>query len=256
MNSASQIYKWIGRLVVFPLLSVIWAHGPFLPVESSSLARARARFLEPLTAEASSLAQSATVTPTVSSTPPPTMTLSITNTQTITPNIGAASPTAMAVPNCTTGSPFSFWRDRSVRASLGCPQAAPHIAVSVEETFQRGFMLWREDLGQIYVVYDNGSWAQYPRGLEDIYNENYDKEFSCESPASPPSPRRGFSKVWCAHYDVHIGLGNATEYEQGFCMDGGGDCETFQDFAHGFMYRSNRFNTLYLFLPDGTWKKE
>lgn len=162
-------------------------------------------------------------------------------------------------PVCATDAGSSFariWNDPSVYQRLGCPTGEEQRVASAVESFQGGFMLWRADNDRVYVVLQNGKWDSYPKSNTDMFRDGVDPEYSCGTHTSPPSPRRGFSKIWCNHSDVHSALGNATEYEQGFCMPGGGACEGFQDFLNGMMYRSTRFSSIYIFFADGTWMRK
>lgn len=138
-------------------------------------------------------------------------------------------------------------------ARFGCPQNVQRTADSAVQVFQNGYMLWRVDIDQIYVVYGNGRWSKPPKGYSNSFRSNVDPEFSCGVTLSPPSPRRGFSKVWCGDSEVHQKLGTAFDSELGFCMEGGGPCESFQDFLYGFAYESKRFDEIYFFFDDGTW---
>lgn len=145
---------------------------------------------------------------------------------------------------------LSMWSDPTIYAPLGCPRNQGHTAQSAEEMFEGGSMLWRQDTDQIYAIFNSGAWEDFT----DTFVEN-DPEYSCSTPSSPPSPRRGFSKVWCANSRVRSILGNALERERGFCMAGGGQCEVFQDFSGGFMFYSERFGRAYALLNDGTWQR-
>jgi hypothetical protein len=157
-------------------------------------------------------------------------------------------------PSCGTsvGNAFvSLWNDQSIYSRLGCPRNSAHTNQSAEEGFVNGFMLWREDTQQVYAIINDGTWIQ---GIAAPFDESRDPEYSCGPHSSPPSPRRGFSKVWCGNNTIHSKLGNATEYEAGFCMAGGGPCETFQDFNGGMMFYSQRSNRAYALMSDGTWR--
>jgi hypothetical protein len=142
------------------------------------------------------------------------------------------------------------WANAQVRSSLKCPVNAQHSIDSAVEAFEQGFMLWRKDTGRLYAFFYDGTWEDFP----NTFLDGIDPEYSCGSPSSPPSPRRGFSLVWCNQSRVHLKLGNAVEREQGFCMSIGDrkvtPCDTFQDFENGMMYRSIRFNKLYVAFTD------
>ena len=117
-------------------------------------------------------------------------------------------------------------------------------------------MLWRDDRGDldsVYAIFADGTYRAFSR-LTDPFHEGVDPEYSCGIPASPPSPRRGFSKVWCNRPDVRSKLGDALEREIGYCIPGGEACETFQDFAGGMIYRSTRFGAIFVLYGNGTWE--
>jgi serine/threonine-protein kinase len=178
-----------------------------------------------------------TSTPTASPTPAPVPT----HTPTATP---MPTPTFTPTPACPPVSgPFAaLWQQYSDR--LGCAVNQAHSSWMAQEHFERGQMFWREDNDRIAVLYNNGSWALY----QDIWNEG-EPEFSCpdaSTPAqSPPTPRRGFGKIWCTYPAVRQGLGWATDYERGFHG-------TVQDFNRGTILRTDTGETCILF-GDGAW---
>lgn len=133
---------------------------------------------------------------------------------------------------------------------MGCPQNAALKTQSAEEAFQSGSMLWRQDILRIYAIYNDSTW----QGFADTFRDGVDPQYSCGPTSSPPSPVRGFSKVWCNN-NVRTKLGNATEAERGYCMSGGGPCAVFQDFNGGMMFYSQRFGAVYALLNDGTWRR-
>ena len=102
------------------------------------------------------------------------------------------------------------------------------------EDCQNGRMCWRQDNDKIYVLYNTRTWARY----NDIWQEGQ-PEFTCGGPDSPPTPKRGFGKIWCENPAVKNGLGNATTGEWG-------DNGLVQDFAGGtIMQVSGRTYALY-----------
>jgi hypothetical protein len=110
-----------------------------------------------------------------------------------------------------------------------------------EEYFQNGRMLWREDNRKIYVLYDGGQWERY----NDTWREG-DPAFSCGVEQYPPTPVRGFGKVWCTHDSVRQGLGNATATEQG-------QHGAVQDFGDGAILKIGEGRTFVLG-GDGLWR--
>jgi serine/threonine protein kinase len=184
-----------------------------------------------------------TSTPTRTPTPTasPTATPVPTHTPTATP---VPTPTFTPTPSCPPVSgPFAaLWQRYPDR--LGCAVNQAHSSWMAQEHFERGQMFWREDNDRIAVIYNNGSWALY----RDIWNEG-DPEYSCpdaNTPAqSPPTPRRGFGKIWCTYPAVRQGLGWATDYERGFHG-------TVQDFDRGTILRTDAGET-YILFGDGAW---
>lgn len=104
-------------------------------------------------------------------------------------------------------------------------------------------MLWRKSTSLIYVAYDNGSWAQF----DDTWEEGRDPTYSCpdsSTPSSmPPTPLRGFGKIWCSEADVREGLGDALAYETA-------DARSQQDLQSGWMVYIKELNAVYAFDQD------
>jgi hypothetical protein len=110
-----------------------------------------------------------------------------------------------------------------------------------EEDFKRGLMIWRQDTAKIYVLYNDGRWERY----DDIWQEG-DPEFTCGMPSSPPTPKRGFGKIWCTYTNVQQDLGAATTAEEG-------DYGLVQSFYGGSALRTGG-GWVYVLLDDGTWR--
>jgi hypothetical protein len=114
-----------------------------------------------------------------------------------------------------------------------------------EQTFEGGRMYWRKDRDSIYVVYGSGGWAAFPNAWQDG-----DPVYSCPATApetSPPTPLRGFGRVWCSFSEVRTGLGWATDAERGYDA-------TAQDFDSGSIFR-NDFGVVVVLYADGTWEQ-
>lgn len=126
---------------------------------------------------------------------------------------------------------------------LGCPSNSGSGSVGMAmESFDNGFMIWREDNDRIYVFYNSGAWARF----DDTWQEG-DPDFSCGTEASPPTPKRGFGRVWCTHNSVRNGLGNAREHEWG------GTGAT-QDFERGTILLGPDGRTYVLYGDTSTWR--
>ena len=128
---------------------------------------------------------------------------------------------------------------------LGCPLSAGQEPINTAYApFAGGQMLWRSDNAQIYVLYNDGRWAQY----DDLWREG-EAEFTCGQPSNPPTPLRGFGRVWCDHPEVRQGLGDATAAEIG---DAGGQA---QDFVNGLLLAGPDGSTFVLVGETATWRR-
>lgn len=127
------------------------------------------------------------------------------------------------------------------RADLGCATSGLNANVTIaQEHFEHGMMTWHKPSDRITVHYDTGGWVSY----QNTWWEG-DETFSCGTPQSPPTPLRGFGRVWCTHEDVRTALGNATAAEVG-------QTAKQQDFQGGTILES-QFGDIYVFLNSGTW---
>ncbi len=187
---------------------------------------------------------SPTVEPTVSvtPTPPPTETSAPTHTPTLTPRPPTATPTLTPTPRCPPVSgPFAgLWS--SVQETLGCAVNQAQGTWMAEEFFERGVMYWRQDNDRHYALFNGDGWGTYA----NTWREG-DPVYSCGPESSPPTPLRGFGRVWCDHASVRNGLGNATTAERGF--NG-----TVQDFENGLILRTDDGTTYVLYSGNG-WEK-
>lgn len=114
-----------------------------------------------------------------------------------------------------------------------------------EEHFERGRMFWREDTDAILVQYANRTLVSY----QDIWRDG-DPEYSCPESTpmqSPPTPIRGFGKIWCTYEAVRTGLGWATDHERGFHG-------SVQDFERGSIIRTDTGMT-YVLYGNGWWEQ-
>ena len=128
---------------------------------------------------------------------------------------------------------------------LGCPINPGVVGLSTAYApFAGGQMLWRADNAQIYVLTNDDRWAQY----DDLWREG-DAEFSCGEPNTPPTPVRGFGRVWCDHAGVRQKLGAATAAEIG---DNGGSA---QDFVNGLLLTGPDGSTFVLVGETATWRR-
>lgn len=182
---------------------------------------------QPLVTETATLPPPATETATAL--PPATETLAASPTPAPT-----STPAICAVP--VSEELVTYWN----RDEVGCAREEAVMLWLAEEEFEGGRMFWREDDGRVYVLYDDDQWAVY----DDTWSEG-DPEYSCGVEQSPPTPLRGFGKVWCTNPDLQDKLGDATTFEYG-------RYGLLQVFEHGFIIQSP-FG-IYVIHEDGSWK--
>jgi hypothetical protein len=129
----------------------------------------------------------------------------------------------------------------------GCPLPEPTatpVVIStggVYQPFENGWMFWREDIREIYVVYRSG-WANYL----DTWQEGQD-EYSCPETGAPsqtpPTPKRGFGKVWCELGGPNAAIGWALAAETGYTMQirvfSNGDMEVLDPDGRVFTLRAD-----------------
>jgi serine/threonine protein kinase len=192
--------------------------------------------LRPVPAEEDTASPANLPTLTSSPTVPPTDVPTPTPRPTSTP---VPSPTPCGVP---VYSGFqSAWS--AAREKLGCPASPARTEQwMAEETFERGRMFWREDTDDHFVLYADGTWERFA----NTWSEGM-PTYTCGAHQTPPTPLRGFGKVWCDHERVREGLGNATSTEHG-------EHGTVQDFVtDGAIIRSS--SGTYVLLGDGSWER-
>ncbi len=187
----------------------------------------------PTVAPTSTVAATATATATAAATATATATSQPTRTPT---------PTSTPTPSCpdVTGPFADLWRAEQAR--LGCASNAAHDSWLAAEDFETGLMFWREDNDRIYAVYQDDSW----QGFANTWRDG-DPTYTCGTEATPPTPLRGFGKVWCNYTYVRGGLGSAVALERGFTG-------TVQDFERGLILRMDT-GTTYVLFGDGKWSK-
>jgi serine/threonine-protein kinase len=178
-----------------------------------------------------------TPTPRPTNTPAPTPTWTPLPANTPTPrptNTPAPTPCGSSV-----GGTFSSqWQAN--QDVLGCATGGTYGSWMAFENFENGRMIWREDTDRIYAIYNNGRWSSYG----DIWYES-DPEFACGTQQSPPTPKRGFGKIWCTYGEVQSGLGNATTGESG-------ENGTLQSFTNGTIVSIG--GRTYVLLNNGSWR--
>jgi len=114
------------------------------------------------------------------------------------------------------------------RDHLGCPIGAAHIIWAAWESFQRGSMLWRDDLNKVTIFYNGGGWQTVPDRWQ-----GEPTPYRGDPPLGLRQPVRGFGWVWGRNDRVFNGIGWTTDEEKGVCLK-------VQDFQKGFiMIKSN-----------------
>jgi serine/threonine-protein kinase len=174
------------------------------------------------------------------------------------PPIGTASPTRPPKPPTPTPLPptstpcpqpvaaaFTAWpaSHPDLAAQVGCPRGQALQIAAGWEPFERGWMLWRGDLHQIYVLRQAGAWAVY----DDLWR---DGDMQWDASIVPPGgfmqPVRGFGLVWRQQAGVRDDLGWATASEATFDA-------TFQPFERALLIADGTQARLWALLSDGTW---
>jgi hypothetical protein len=136
-----------------------------------------------------------------------------------------------------------------LQPGLGCPAAGATSLKTSFEPFEHGFMFWRDDTRHVYVFYKaDNTWQEFP----DTYVDG-EPEYVCpdaNTPSTnPPTPRRGFGKVWCTQPGVRSKLGRSLGDEIG-------NDRTVQDFQSGSMALISEYSNapLALYKDTGHWQ--
>jgi hypothetical protein len=97
-----------------------------------------------------------------------------------------------------------------------CPAAPASSSAAAVQHFERGIMIWVEEEGQIYILYDDVNSPGWNRYV-DQWNAT---ELEMDPAMTPPDglfqPIRGFGLVWREESGVRDRLGWAIEQESGF----------------------------------------
>ena len=130
-----------------------------------------------------------------------------------------------------------------VRNGLGCPTEAEKGIWAGEQSFQGGYMFWRQDETYIYVLNNNGTW----QGYDDTWTSAEPEwDVNIVAPAGYYQPKRGFGKVWRDNSAVRNGLNWATMEERGFFG-------TTEAFERGRMIWSNA-RGIFVLYDTGHWE--
>ena len=282
---------WAGgaaALLVLIVAGVLLARGrpaptptwvpPTVTIEITTPEPPAGATLQPQTVTPSSPSPTAVVPPTSTPAPlaatpiPPTSTPAPPTATPIPPTPTLLPPTSTPVPPTPTAVPptptplcslavhgqlAAAWD----RGRLGCPAAPASITWAAWQPFERGYMFWRSDTWRASVLYDDGTWTEFPDQWDGL---------TTVSPGAPPpglvAPVRGFGYLWGTYDDVAGRLGWGLEEEKGFCAN-------IQPFERGFIFHSSSavehcwedlhnhatdpgFTPLLLVMRgDGTWRR-
>ena len=120
------------------------------------------------------------------------------------------------------------------QGELGCPVSASKTLWSAWQTFQTGYMLWRQDEDAVFVFTDEEAWTRF--------SDDWDSQTYTSTRGSAPDgmqePVRGFGYVWATNDDVHADLGWATDAEKGACT-------LTQAFDHGTLFAGDTVQTCF-----------
>jgi hypothetical protein len=117
-----------------------------------------------------------------------------------------------------------------------CPLTQDTIWAAYQP-FERGFMIWRSDTREIYVLYASGSYETY----EDTWHEGDPVDIPGTPPPGQHAPVRGFGNLYAHQASVREGLGWATAPEAGYSMN----VETIQGGSGRY-----RATSVYFTFPD------
>jgi hypothetical protein len=199
--------------------------------------------------------QGATPVETPSGTPSTAATAAATPAATPSPTdqTAAASPVASATPSDETATPTVipvtgafgsvYWANSDVQAKLGNAQAPEAHLNAAELGFQRGTMYERFDTSQIYVLFADKQWNQYPDTWTAAEGEG-----GGVSPDDPQlwMPKGSFGKVWNSDPNLSNSIGYAVNPD--WHLMGG----VVQEFANGIMLYSDQ-GFVYVLYNDSSW---
>lgn len=134
----------------------------------------------------------------------------------------------------------------------GCPSTEAVTSQIVQQSFERGLMLWVQTQRQIYVLYEDNrqpAWAVFPDQFQDGQPES-DAAFT--PPEGRLQPIRGFGLVWRTSNEVRDRLGWATAPEIAYDSQLQGDAST----QGSVMYLRNREGQIVQLADAGaSWKR-
>lgn len=135
------------------------------------------------------------------------------------------------------------WNLPEVKGRVGCPLKDAYSTSAAEESFERGWMFWREDTEWMYAFYEDGSW--------DFFGDDFEVTEELGEFRAPEGfyvPVRGFGLVWRGKKSVREKLRWATEEEQ--WVDA-----VLQPFERGMMIWSPKSKRIVVLSQDGRWQE-
>jgi photosystem II stability/assembly factor-like uncharacterized protein len=164
---------------------------------------------------------------------------------TSTPTPSPTSQPSVSPAACATTPDYfgDLWAERV--AQLGCPTGERTVTM-VEQTFEGGRMFWRSDLAAIYVLPGDQPYARF----DDTWNETQ-PAYGCPEfgPAqTPPTPQRGFGKIWCDEALLRELLGVATSEEKPLTA-------ILQEFETGLIFQLDGQDTYILENQSNSWER-
>ena len=165
--------------------------------------------------------------------------------------VGTPGPSPTPCPNTiSVGGDFAqAYTTAKLQQGLGCPTAGATTLKTSFQPFEHGIMFWRDDTRHVYALSGtDNTWHEYA----DTWVDG-EPEYSCPDASTPsttpPTPRRGFGKVWCTQTDARSKLGKALGDEKGYDR-------TVQDFQGGSMVLIPEYSgaPLVLYKDSGRWQ--
>lgn len=174
--------------------------------------------VEPLTMTRMLWSEAPAPTPTFTPPPPPTPV------PTPTPLVFLSPPADIYWPDAIF---LALWKSEdTLRQALGwAADPSAHETEAALEAFEGGLMIWRQDVGEVYILFPESDWY----AITDTWTPDQPESApSFVPPAGRFQPIRGFGKVWRENQWFRERLGWAVEPERGATAQA-------QRFEHGWL---------------------
>ena len=126
----------------------------------------------------------------------------------VTPAVPVPSPTPV-ISDCL---PTFYFPDKDQSKCLPMRQGTVQAAY---QPFENGFMLWRGDSGEVWVMEKSGLTLRYP---EELYGLLPDNPITDAAPKGRSVPANGFGRVWGNVEDIRKALGWSLGSEVSYTM--------------------------------------